>query len=49
MWTNVCRNIDQLQDLKSKHLEMTHVKGTAYAGYRKHDLMVEINKWQTCI
>ena len=49
MWTNVCRNIDQLQNLKSKHLEMTDVKGTAYAGYRKHGLMVEINKWRTCI
>ena len=44
MRTNVCCNINHLQDLKSKHLEMTDVKGAAYSGYRKHDLTVEINE-----
>ena len=44
MWTNVCCNINQLQDLKTKHLEMIDVKGTAYSGYRKQELTTEINE-----
>ena len=44
MQTNVYCNINHLQNLKSKHLEMTDVKGAAYSGYRKHDLTVEINE-----
>ena len=44
MWTNVCCNINQLQDLKTKHLEMIDVKGTAYSGYRKQELTAEINE-----
>lgn len=46
MWTNVCCNINQLQDLKTKHLEMIDVKGTAYSGYRKQELTAEINERQ---
>ena len=33
-----------MQDLKTKHLEMIDVKGTAYSGYRKQELTAEINE-----
>ena len=40
----VCRNFDQLQDLKLKHFEMVDFKHPSYSGYRHHELTNEINE-----